>query len=329
MKKLLVILGPTATGKTDLALNLAKKFNGEIVSCDSRQVYRGLDIGTGKMPSINGELKIENGEWIFNGIPIHMYDIVDPKKQYNVADYVRDAERVVKNVQRRRKLPIMVGGAGLYLKALLYGLSNLAIPVDKEFRKKLEKLSTKQLQERLKQLSDKKWQSLNHSDRQNPRRLIRAIELEIGKRDLGDFNNLENQGLAKDFDILKIGLTAPREILYKKVDERVVGRINQGMVEEANKLHKKGLSFTRMKQLGLEYGVLANYLEGQINNQEELIKIMQGKIHEYIRRQLTWFKKEKDVNWFDITNQDSSTKVEELIRKWYDNKNAEKNRYFS
>lgn len=328
MKKLLVILGPTSTGKTDLALNLAKKFSGVLVSCDSRQVYIGLDIGTGKYP--NEDLDIKRGRkfWEIKGIKVWMYDVVSPKKNYTVADYVRDAAKVIHYIANRSKLPIVVGGTGLYLKALLYGLSNLSIPIDQKLRQRLNKLSIIKLQERLKRLSPKKWQSLNHSDRQNPRRLIRAIELETSKRDLGNFNNLENQGLAKDFDIFKIGMIASRDILYQRSDERVISRINQGMIEEAERLKKEGLSLKRMKQLGLEYGVLANYLDGkikQVQGDQGLIRIMQSKIHGFVRRQLTWFKKEKNVNWFDITKSDTLSKVEKLVGIWYSHFDAKEN----
>ena len=190
MKKLLVILGPTATGKTDLALYLAKKFNGELVSCDSRQIYGGLDIGTGKMPS-NSTYEVKRirpcrsndiGYWEIDGIKIWMYDVVSPKKQYSVADYVKDADRVIGEIRAKGKLPIIVGGTGLYLKAIFEGLPNLAIPVDKKLRNRLAKLSKAELQEKLKKVSPEKWESLNQSDRENSRRLIRAIELDISPR---------------------------------------------------------------------------------------------------------------------------------------------------
>lgn len=323
MKKILVILGPTSTGKTDLGLMLAKKFNGELVSCDSRQLYKGLDIGTGKMPS-TGRWKIEDGRWIVNGMPIHLYDVVDPKVQYSVADYVRDANRVVREIEDKGKLPIVVGGSGLYLKALLEGLSNLAIPVDKDLRKKLQKLSKEELQEKLKLVSTERWYSLNQSDRENPRRLVRAIELALvmPKVTSNERSSSSSKKQETRYNTLKIGLSASREVLYKRVDERVVSRINQGMIDEAVKLHKKYLSFKRMRQLGLEYGILADYLAGNINDRKELIRMLQSKIHRFVRRQLTWFKKPFDssstpLTWFDITDKNFSFKVEKMVAKWY------------
>ena len=319
MRKLLVILGPTATGKTDLALNLAKKFNGELIACDSRQVYKGLDIGTGKMPS-KSETSSEilryaqndirgKGYWIINGIKIWMYDVVDPKVQYSVANYVKDATKVVEDILERGKLPIIVGGTGLYIKALLEGIPNLAIPVDKKLRGELEKLSLLELQEKLKAFSPTRYKKLNDSDRQNSRRLVRAIELSLSSR-------LPRHFVPRN-DVLRIGLTAPREVLYKNVDLRILSRINQGMIEEAQKLHKNGLTLKRMRQLGLEYGVLSDYLDGKIKSQDKLVKIMQGKIHGYVRRQQTWFKKEKKVSWFDITERNWSQAVEKQVQNWY------------
>ena len=319
-KKLLVILGSTSTGKTDLALKLAKIFNGELISCDSRQVYIGLDIGTGKLPTdlkFKNDLRIKksNCYWEMNEIKIWMYDVISAKKQYTVADYVKDAGEKIKDIQNRKKLPIIVGGTGLYLKALLYGLSNLSIPTDEKLRKELEELNVKRLQDRLKKISIKRWKKMNYSDQQNPRRLIRAIELEVSSK---DNTGQRAKGLLERCNVIKIGLSATKAVLYQRSDQRVVKRINQGMIEEAQDLNRVRLSLKRMKQLGLEYGVLADYLEGKIVSKEELIKILQNKIHSYIRRQITWFKKEKNVIWFDITSKNYLSKIEKLVGTWYD-----------
>ncbi|MBI2597285.1 tRNA (adenosine(37)-N6)-dimethylallyltransferase MiaA [Candidatus Daviesbacteria bacterium] len=324
MGKLLIILGPTSTGKTDLALYLAKRFDGEVISCDSRQVYMGLDLGTGKMPNKqvcclrNKQLRVEKskGRWEVEGVKIWQYDVVVPKKQYTVYDYIKDANKVIFGILNRRKLPIIAGGTGLYLKALLEGLPNLSIPIDQNLRKQLNDLKVKKLQQKLQDISPDKWNSLNISDRQNPRRLIRAIEIMINSK--LKCQNSKLQFKSQNYNTLKIGLITDREILYQRSDKHVVGRIKLGMIEESENLHKNGLSLDRMKQLGLEYGVLADYLEGRIQTQDELIKVLQLKIHDYIRRQMTWFKKEKDVNWFDITDLNYLNKIEKLVRSWYD-----------
>ena len=327
--KTLMILGPTATGKTDLALRLASSFDslrtnlaqGEIVSCDSRQVYVGLDIGTGKIPSTKFQITKSKSFWEVDGIKVWMYDVVSPKIQYTVADYVKDADKVIEEILDRGKLPIIVGGTGLYLKGLIYGLSNLVVPLDLLLRKKLEKYSKEKLQNKLKKEDLNRWEKMNRSDRENPRRLVRAIELSLASlRGAERRSNLIRSPFGGRNDVLRIGLTAPREVLYKRVDDHVVNRLNQGMIDEAKNLHKKGLSLARMRQLGLEYGVLAEYLSGkirEIKGDRGLIKIIQNKIHGFVRRQLTWFKKEKDVTWFDITDKNFPENVEKLVSKWY------------
>lgn len=320
--KLLVILGPTSTGKTDLALTLAKKFKGEIISCDSRQVYKGLDIASGKLPNKKVPIKKGRNYWKVDGVKIWLIDILEPKKQYSVFHYIKDARKIIKKLEKRNKRLIIVGGTGLYLRALLEGLSNLAIPSSKGLRKELEKLSLEELQARFKKLSLRKWESLNFSDKQNPRRLIRAIEL-IHMYPYR--RTYENKGLNKNYQILKIGLTAPRSVLYEFVDKRISVWLKQGLIEEGKVLLKKGVSSNRLRQLGLEYRILADYLEGKILGSKQLIKIMQDKTHSYVKRQLTWFKKEKAVFWFDITDKNYSTQVENYIARWYHGQDDPKN----
>lgn len=317
MKKLLIILGPTATGKTDLALNLAKKYNGELVSCDSRQVYKGLDIGTGKEPGIKNEelrIKKKKGWWEIDGVKVWMLDVVKPETQYTVADYVKDAWKVIEDIEKRGKLPIIVGGTGLYLKALLEGLSNLSIPVDEKLRGELSKLTLGQLQNKLLELSPAKFESLNNSEKNNPRRLLRSIELILMYGHKHKYNKL--QVTSNKFKILKVGLTASREVLNKRIDFRLLARLDQGLIKEAEKLHKEGLSFKRMKELGLEYGCLAELLEGKLNI-GEFIEKLKNKIHQYAKRQMTWFNREKNIKWFDISGDNWSGEVEKLVDSWY------------
>lgn len=316
MDKLLAILGPTSSGKTDIALRLADKFHAELVSCDSRQVYKSLDIGTGKLPSQDSKVDVfkSNGFWIINGIRIWLYDVADPKKQYTVSHYIKDATKAISEIKKLSKLPIIVGGSGLYFKGLMEGIPNLDIPVDSKLRRQLQKLSVKELQEKLQNISFESWNKLNESDKKNPRRLLRSIEIALMNPYIKESqkSKFKNQ----KYNVLKIGLMAPRDVLNKRIDVRVYSRINQGMIEEAEKLHKEGLTFERMKELGLEYGVLADYLIGK-SSKEELIEKLKTKIHQYAKRQVTWFKKEKNITWFDITKENYINNVERLVIDWY------------
>jgi tRNA dimethylallyltransferase len=315
MDKLLIITGPTATGKTDLSFSLAKKLNGELVAADSRQVYKKLDIGTGKMPSKKLEIIKGDKFWEIDGIRIWMYDLVDLQIQYTVADYIKEASIVIEDILKRGKLPIIVGGTGLYIKGLLEGFSNLNVPLDKELRGELEKLNLEQLQEKLKSLSPTKFNSLNSSDRKNLRRLLRSIELVSTNPYIKSSD--KRQSISNKYDNLKIGLTAPREVLYKNSDLRILDWIKNGIMEEVKDIKI-------LKRLGLEYGVIADFLEGKVRK-EDLVEAMQNKLHRYIKRQLTWFKKQENIHWFNIVEEEYLKNVEKLVGTWYDSPDAKKN----
>lgn len=317
MKKVLVILGSTATGKTDVALQLAQKYNGELVSCDSRQVYIGLDIGTGKLPGHDVKVEKHDGYWEIDGIRIWMYDVCDPKKQFTVKDYVEQASQVIEDILKRGKLPIIVGGTGFYLKALLEGLPNLEIPLNLQLRKELEKLSLQELQSKLQKIFLKRWKDMNNSDQNNPRRLIRAIEIVLTNFTSEEFLRATVRG---DFKILKIGLTAPREVLQSRINARLASRIDQGLIEETKNLHKNGLTYKRMQELGLEYSILARLLKDEIS-ENQLINDLSVKISQYAKRQMTWFKSQKNIIWFDITDKEWNQKMEKIVLKWYDENN--------
>lgn len=262
-----------------------------------------------------------------DGISIHMYDLVSPKRQYSVVDYVKDADRVIKDIVRRGKLPILVGGTGLYEKAIVNGLSSLAIPVDKKLRNKLIKLSKEQLQRKLEKIDQKKWAGMNNSDKNNPRRLVRAIELVISTHRENPLTYPTDVGLI--FDVLKIGLIASKDILYEKINKQVYKWIEEGIIDEIKNLIKHGVFKKRIQQIGLQYAVILEYLDNEISK-EELIEKMQTKVRQYAKRQITWFKKEKNILWFDITRRDYLNKVEKLISAWYhEGTNAAENRHLS
>lgn len=293
----MVILGPTALGKTELALEVAGQFDGELIACDSRQVYRGLKLGVGK-----GEERV----W--------MYDVVDPKKQYSVVEYVKDATKVVEDILGRGKLPIIVGGTGLYLRGLLGEIADVDVPPNEKLRRELEKLPINILQSRVATLSPIIYQGINRSDLKNKRRLIRKIEQLSMYPYMDKFQRSKIK--SRKWDVLKIGLIAPRPVLNARIDQRVLSRLDQGMVAEVVYLHKSGLSFNRMKELGLEYGIMAEFLDGSINY-DQMVEKLKNKIHQYARRQLVWFKKDKDIVWFDITDKALFPNIVREVKQWY------------
>lgn len=350
MRKLLVICGPTATGKTSLGVKLAKKFNGEIVSTDSRQVYQGMDIGTGKdLPSSSqfvdrsSQLGFENqkikiGFRIKNRVPVWLVDICKPNYIFNVGEYKKLAYLVIADIWNRGKLPIVVGGTGLYIRSLVEPLDKMSIPPNNKLRKELDKLNVTQLQERLQRVDQGKFETMNQSDRQNPRRLIRAIEIAAfmahGEDSPQLFKQLTHTTLGKHAheDVLLIGLTTLRQELYRRIDERVDERVNQGIIKEIEMLLRKKYDWKLPSMSGLGYREWRDYFEksntkNQISNKqrEELITniIQQWKYdeHAYARRQLTWFKKMAGIQWFDITLPNCQTRVVTAVRQWYNSVN--------
>ncbi len=308
--KLLVILGTTSTGKTDLALDLAKKLNGEIVSADSRQVYKYLDIGTGKLPGNYQILEKDDNYWKIDGIKIWMYDVSLPDRRFNLYEYIKISRSVIEDITRRGKLPILVGGTGLYIRSLLEGITNYGISEDLDLREELEDLDLAELKKRI---SPEVLKNLNNSDINNKRRLIRLVELTSQTISEESF-----EGLAAKYEILKIGLVLDREELKEKISKRLISRINQGMIEESRELLDKGiLNYQRMEELGLEYRYLAKFIKGEIKQIEDFLNQLTIKISQYAKRQETWFKKEKNVVWFDLTTNDWKNALVNHIEAWY------------
>jgi len=327
-QKLLVICGPTATGKTSLGIELAKKFNGEVVSADSRQVYKEMDIGTGKdignvkcqmsnVKSISND-KLQIGYYEIEGVKVWLYDVVEPDYRFSVADWVKCAEVVIKDIWGRGKLPILVGGTGFYIKALIDGIESLGIPPDWELRKELSNYQIIELSNLLKKLDPEKWKKMNQSDRNNPRRLIRAIE--IAKKIPNSPPKTAGPPSAEKLKInnlLVIGLRAPYRLLYQRIDQRVEERVEKGIIEEIQKLIKKGYNWEN-SALGatIGYKEWRPFFEGKASK-EEIIQRWKFAEHAYARRQMTWFKKNKRICWFDIYQKNWQYKVEESVEDWY------------
>jgi len=289
--KLIVILGPTASGKSDLAVKIAKKFNGEIVSADSRQVYKGMDIGSGKITK--KEMK---------GVPHYLLDVASPKRRFTVAQYKKLALQAIKKIHQKNKVPILCGGTGFYIQAVVDGIIIPAVPPDQKLRAKLEKLSTFQLYQKLKKLDPKRAKTI---EKDNRRRLIRALEIVLKTGQ--PVPPLKRKIL---FDVLIIGLKKSPTELKRLIKKRLLKRLKQGMVREVKRLKKAGLSWPRLDEFGLEYRWLARYLQKKVTYSEMIQKI-QKESEQYAKRQMTWFKRDHRIHW--IKNQ---KQAEQLLRKF-------------
>lgn len=316
MKKLLVICGATATGKTALGILLAKKFKGEIISGDSRQVYQKMDIGTGKDIPKGAIYKINNdrtgGYYEISNIRIWGYDLVSPKEEFSVAQYSKIAREVIKDIHKRNMLPILVGGTGFYIKSVVEGIDTAKIPQNKALRNNLKKLSKDELFEKLAILDSSKAGSLNQSDKKNPRRLIRAIEIATWRLDNSKTVTKEDK---LDYDILFIGLSLPENILFEKIKNRVFKRVN-GVKKEISYLLKKGIKWSNQAMSSIGYREWKGFFEGK-KKENEVIEKWLTEERQYSKRQITWFKKGKDINWFDVTKPGWKENVEKLVKKWY------------
>ncbi len=290
--KLLVILGPTATGKSDLAVRLAKKFGGEVVSADSRQVYKGLNLGTGKITTRE-----------MRGIRHHLLDVTSPSKIFSAAEYKQQAEHALSDILKRDKLPIIAGGTGFYIDTVVNDASLPAVPANPILRKRLSKKAVGELFALLKKKDPRRAGEI---DPKNPHRLVRALEI---VETLGRVPR-KNKKVVGEYDALYIGLNFPADKLKKKIGTRVVTRMKKGMVAEARRLHAQGLSYRRMRGLGLEYRYLADLLEKKMTN-NEFIEQLSSAIWKYTRRQMTWFKHNKKIQWFSPTD---NKKIEVTVR---------------
>ncbi|MDO8488478.1 MAG: hypothetical protein Q7S31_04220 [bacterium] len=288
MDKVLIVCGPTATGKTNLGIELAREFNGEIVSADSRQVYIGKNISYGKdlPPSLLPRLSTLKWQgrllkyYEVEGIPIWLYDVVKEKVQFSVSSWLECAQLVIKDILTRQKLPIVVGGSGLYLKSLLKSLPQISIPPSPQLRQDLADKDTDYLFEYLNQIDPVKAASMNESDRQNPRRLVRAIEITVQD------SQVPLTWTTANYDWLQIGLTSAKDQLYKRIDERVDERIAAGANQENPDLAAHPQKWREME-------------------------------HQIARGQLTWFRKQPGITWFDIFQPDWPSQAKQVIRSWY------------
>ena len=277
--KVIAVVGPTSSGKTALGIYLAKKLRGEVISADSRQVYKGLNLGTGKVTKKE-----------MAGIPHHLLDVASPTRQFSASDFVKLSEKAIKKITSNKHIPIIVGGTGFYTDTLLGRMVIPAVPPNEHLREQLEKKTIKQLFSLLQKLDPRRAASIEPDHK---RRLIRAIEIAkaVGSSPVPD--------PVPHYEVLWIGIKTDPRVLSKRISLRLRARIRQGMIAEAKKLHSQGLTYKRMEALGLEYRSLARFLKSEVTKNEMVIELDRA-IGNYAKRQLRWFKRNQEIRW--VTN---------------------------
>ncbi len=301
--KILVVLGPTASGKTALAVSLARRFKGEIVSADSRQVYKGMDIGSGK------DLQ-EYGRGA-NKIPYHLIDVVSPEEDFNVAKYQKLAKEAIEDIAGRNKLPILTGGTGLYLQSIIDGFRLFPKQPDLDKRRELEAKSVSELYHLLEKIKPDFAIKLNNSDRNNPRRLIRYLEIISGG------GSLEKPKVDKRMDFLILGLRQDDNLMRERILKRIIIRLEkQNMIDEVSRLLDEGISSRKLISFGLEYRFITWYLEDKLSYDEMIEKLLLAS-YRFAKRQKTWFKRlekqGKKINWLEG---DVKKEAEKLVNAW-------------
>lgn len=292
LHKTIVIVGPTASGKSDLAIALAKKYNGEIISADSRQVYRGMDIGTGKVtrdlsiPNTKYLIPNKKNKYISEGIRHHLLDVASPKRTYNVTHFIRDAKKALVDIHHRNKTAIICGGTGFWVQALIENNSFPAVKPNLELRKKLGKISVEKLYSMLEKKDSARAKTI---DAKNKIRLIRALEIceTLGK--VPPLKKNQKSGNT-NHEYIVIALSPKQGTLHKNMETRLRKRLKQGMVKEVETLRKNGLSWKRLESLGLEYRYVALFLQKKIFTKEMKEKL-NFEIRHYAKRQITWLKR--------------------------------------
>ncbi|HWS48612.1 MAG TPA: tRNA (adenosine(37)-N6)-dimethylallyltransferase MiaA [Candidatus Methanoperedens sp.] len=318
IKKILIISGPTATGKTDLAIELAKKYNGVLISADSRQIYQGMDIGTGKDHP--------------KDLSINLIDLIPPSESFSVAQYQKMALKKITEIHSKNKLPIIVGGTGQYIDSIInQDKSTYFIKPNNILRFFLNKLSTPTLQKIFQILDKKTFESLNNSEQHNPHRLIRKIEIRLLRRftprnDVIANNKssviannkssvIASEAWQSSFNILHLSLTAPTSFLYPRVDARVQKRLEMGLLGEIKNILKK-YSWSVPGLNTLAYKEFKEYFLNKKSLDSCIEKWRFGE-HAYVRRQITWFKKQKNIVFIDISDSKCMSHTLLTVKKWY------------
>jgi tRNA dimethylallyltransferase len=288
VNKILIILGPTAVGKSNLAIELAKKLDGEIISADSMQVYFGMDIGTAK-PS-REELE---------EVPHHLINIIPPDKNWSVSDFVTNARGIIEDIVKREKLPIVVGGTGLYLNALIEGYAFPIIEANKDIRERLEgearSFGSLHLYERLKKVDPDAASNIHYNDL---KRIIRALEVfEMTGKPISQLKSKDEENLP--YEPVIVGLDMDRKKLYERIEERIDGMLKAGLIDEVKGLIAEGYDKKLSSMQAIGYKEVAEHLHGKYTY-DELVNILKQNTRNFAKRQMTWFRRFKNVNWFDV-----------------------------
>ncbi|MGG6431858.1 tRNA (adenosine(37)-N6)-dimethylallyltransferase MiaA [Anoxybacillus sp. D401a] len=296
-EKVVVLIGPTAVGKTKMSIELAKHLDGEIINGDSMQVYKGLDIGTAKIQREEME-----------GIPHHLLDIKEPYESFSVAEFQTLARSLIQQITNRGKLPIIVGGTGLYIQSVIYDYQFSNAPSNDLYRQSLERCSSIELYEQLKKIDPISAERIHPN---NVRRVIRALEIyHCTGKTMTEW--LKEQKRQLVYNTALIGLTMEREKLYERINKRVDQMIAQGLIEEVKRLHEKGVRDCQAIQ-AIGYKELYSYLDGLITLEEAIEQLKQNS-RRYAKRQLTWFRNQMPVQWFDMTEDTMfSMRVNEIL----------------
>ena len=302
---MICILGPTASGKTAIATKLAARVGGEIISADSRQVYRRMDIGTGKDLD---DYVLSDGE----KIPYHLIDIVEPGTKYNLFQYMRDFHVVYDDIVKRGKMPILCGGTGLYIEAVLKGYQLADVPQNEELRNRLKDKSLEELTEMLTRLKEQNGSNMhNTTDVDTAQRAIRAIEIETYMKDFKQSVQGEEMKPLMD-STLVVGVGIDRELRRRKITDRLYQRLDDGMVDEVRRLLAEGIKPEDLIYYGLEYKYLTLYATGQMEY-DEMVKKLEISIHQFAKRQMTWFRGMErrgiKINWVERPENDEELEV--------------------
>jgi tRNA dimethylallyltransferase len=296
MQNLIVILGTNASGKSELGIRLANRLGGEVISADSRQIYRGLDLGSGKItPAQAGTVKH------------HLIDVADLAEYFSLAQYQRAAYHAIDTIAAAGKRPFLVGGTGLYISAIVEGYELVDVPPNDPLRVELEGLPLPQLVERLEKCDP---DAASRIDKSNRRRLIRALEIAAGGR-----AHTAAQQRSPRYRCLQLGLTWPREILEARIEKRLRDRLANGMIDEVAGLRARGVSDLRLDKLGLEYRYITRYLRGELATLDDLRRELLIAIRQFAKGQLTWFKRDRRILWLDPAG-DYFQEACDRIREW-------------